>query len=260
MHRLTANLRSVMFSFVLVLPSAVSSQENRQAPASAEASRQFAAIHASLDETAESILGSTLTKVANPGDRNNQGYKQPTSPYRSNIDQPSERAFSPMGMHDLIQSILVKEGVPEDLAAVVFIESGGNPLALSSKGARGLWQLMPDTARRYGLTVDPRRDDRLDIEKSTVTAARYLRDLYLQFESWPLALAAYNTGEQHVLRAMARSGSREFETLSSLKYLPAETRHYVPAVLAAMRSSPGFTFSRPKPAQGAGLVFAITGQ
>jgi len=246
---------------IVVSPYLLSGQQSSHlTPASAEVSRQFAAIHASLDETAESILGSTLTKVANPEDGNIQGYEQPTSPNRSNIDPPSERAFSPLGLQDLINSILVREGVPEDLAAVVFIESGGNPLALSSKGALGLWQLMPGTARRYGLTVDPRRDDRLDIEKSTVSAARYLRDLYQQFGSWPLALAAYNTGEQNVHRAMVRSGSREFETLSSLKYLPAETRHYVPAVIAAMRSNPGFTFSRPKPAQGAGLVFAITGQ
>jgi hypothetical protein len=132
-----------------------------------------------------------------------------------------------------IDPILRGEGVPMELTAVVLIESGGNTLALSPKGARGLWQLMPDTARRYGLVVDGVADERLNTEKSTRAAARYLSDLHLQFGSWSLALAAYNTGEQNIQRAIGRSHSTEFTVLSSSGLLPLETRNYVPAVMAA---------------------------
>ncbi len=80
-----------------------------------------------------------------------------------------------------LEGILRNEGVPAELIAVVLIESAGRPAALSPREARGLWQFIPATARRYGLAVTPLRDDRLDIARSTHAAARYLRDLYLQF-------------------------------------------------------------------------------
>jgi peptidoglycan lytic transglycosylase D len=92
---------------------------------------------------------------------------------------------------------------------------------------------MPDTARRLGLTIDSETDDRLDILKSTRAAARYLRDLHEQFGDWSLALAAYNAGEIVVRNAVLRSGSKDFALLSSKRLIPAETRAYVPAVMAA---------------------------
>jgi len=134
----------------------------------------------------------------------------------------------------MVEPILAREGVPGNLSAVILVESAGNPLALSPKGARGLWQLMPDTARRYGLRVDSRIDQRIEIEKSTTAAAQYLRHLYAQFGSWPLALAAYNTGERHLQRAIYHAGRDDLATLSFLQYLPDETREYVPAVLVEM--------------------------
>jgi len=126
---------------------------------------------------------------------------------------------------DRIRQILREEGLPESLIAVAQVESGMNPAALSPKGARGIWQLMPKTARNLGLVVDARRDDRLDPVKSTLAAARFLKMLYSRWGDWDLAFAAYNAGPGVVERAGAESGSIEF-----LKRLPAETREYVPRV------------------------------
>jgi soluble lytic murein transglycosylase-like protein len=133
-----------------------------------------------------------------------------------------------------LEPILRGEGIPPQMAAVVLVESGGQPTALSSKGARGLWQIMPDTARRYGLVVSARVDERLDPYKSTRAAARYLRDLHDQFGDWPLALAAYNAGENAVERALSGASSRDFNSLARAGRLPLETRSYVPAVLSAI--------------------------
>jgi Kef-type K+ transport system membrane component KefB/soluble lytic murein transglycosylase-like protein len=129
--------------------------------------------------------------------------------------------------------ILEEEHVPVGLLAVALVESGFNPQALSPKGARGIWQFMPATAVRYGLTVQPGEDHRTNPEHSTRAAARYLRFLYNQFGDWKLALAAYNAGEQRVQRIIDRTGIRDFAEMSRRGLLPAETRNYVPAVLAA---------------------------
>jgi soluble lytic murein transglycosylase-like protein len=138
-----------------------------------------------------------------------------------------------------VAGVLHQHGLPTELAGVAAVESGFDPLALSPKGARGLWQFMPDTARRYGLLVDSRRDERLDPVKSTHAAAKYLKDLHAQFQDWPLTLAAYNAGEGRVERALERLGARDFWTLSRFAALPDETRRYVPAVLARVEASTG---------------------
>ncbi len=131
-----------------------------------------------------------------------------------------------------IAALLRAQGLPASLLGVAEVESGFDPFALSPKGARGLWQLMPATARRYGLVVEPGRDERLDPLKSTLAAGRYLKSLRAQFGDWPLALAAYNSGEQRVERSLARLDARDFWTLRRAGALPDETRRYVPAVLA----------------------------
>jgi len=128
------------------------------------------------------------------------------------------------------------EGVPVELLAVGWVESRFNPAALSPKGARGMWQFMPGTARRYGLQVGDSRDDRTDLVLSTRAAARHLADLYRQFGDWPLALAAYNAGAERVDAAITRASTREFWLLRP--WLPAETQLYVSAVLDAMRPLP----------------------
>jgi membrane-bound lytic murein transglycosylase D len=134
-----------------------------------------------------------------------------------------------MGM---IREVLRSRGLPEELAYTAMIESGFNPVAVSRMGAKGMWQFMAATARRYGLRVDSWIDERLDPAKSTVAAAAYLRDLYAMFGSWTLAQAAYNAGEMKVSRAIRATGSSDFWTLAKTNHLMPETRHFVPAIQA----------------------------
>ena len=139
--------------------------------------------------------------------------------------------------YPFMASILAANSLPKELAAVVVVESAGDPTARSHKGALGLWQLMPETARRYGLQVDAHIDERVDPLKSTMAAARYLRDLYTMFGDWALALAAYNGGENRLQTVMKRTGLNSFFELTSKQALPRETRLYVPAVLNLMGSA-----------------------
>jgi len=132
-----------------------------------------------------------------------------------------------------LEQILAQEGIPLPFAAMVLVESGANPVALSAKSARGLWQFMPDTALRYGLAVNEQLDERTDLFKSTRAAARYLRDLYRTFGEWRLTLAAYNAGEGVLHEAIQQGHSFDFQFLSDRGLIPAETRTYVPAVFAA---------------------------
>lgn len=133
----------------------------------------------------------------------------------------------------MIREVLRTRGLPEDLAFTAMIESGFKPDAVSRVGAKGMWQFMAGTARRYGLRVDRWVDERLDPEKSTVAAAAYLRDLYNQFGSWALAQAAYNAGEVKVTRAIQKTGSRDFWTLAQSRHLRRETKEFVPQIHAA---------------------------
>lgn len=134
----------------------------------------------------------------------------------------------------IIQRTLIANALPPQLIAVVMVESRGDANALSPKGARGLWQLMPDTARRYGLRVGDEVDDRLDPLKSTHAAIQYLRDLYDMFHDWSLTLAAYNAGENRIQSVMDRTGIRRFTEMADRRLLPSETIQYVPAVLNLM--------------------------
>ena len=133
----------------------------------------------------------------------------------------------------MIQRIFREHGLPEELAYTAMIESGYLPRAVSRVGAKGMWQFMESTARRYGLLINRWVDERLDPVKSTVAAARYLGDLYGMFGHWFLAQAAYNAGEVRVSRAIQRARTSDFWALTQTRHLPDETKMFVPQILAA---------------------------
>ena len=136
----------------------------------------------------------------------------------------------------MIQSVFRAEGLPLDLAYIPIIESGFKPNALSRAKAKGPWQFMKATAIENGLHHDWYIDERSDPEKATIAAAKYLKTLSKMFDGdWNLVLAAYNGGQGRVQRAVKRSGKEDFWELSATsKFLPRETREYVPLILAAI--------------------------
>jgi len=135
----------------------------------------------------------------------------------------------------MIQDVFRAEGLPLDLAYVPLVESAFKPDAVSRAHAKGMWQFMNGTALDNGLKHDWYIDERADPEKATRAAAKYLKTLYSMFGDWHLALASYNGGPGRVQKAMQRSRVDDFWELSaSTRYLPRETRDYVPLILAAV--------------------------
>ena len=243
MRRPIWQLESLLVLVVLAA-SALSQTAHYTVPA-ASVRDDFAAYRQALDRAADSALANVMRETAASSQIAEVAAK-PTSPpgakalhqfaeqYWNGNDEAVRRAVARVTqLKPVLASILHEQGVPDEAVALVLVESAGETSALSPKGARGIWQFMPDTARRYGLTVNSETDERLDVHKSSRAAARYLRDLDLRFHSWPLALAAYNAGEKLVQNAVLRAGSEDFALLGRKRLLPAETRAYVPAVIAA---------------------------
>jgi len=135
------------------------------------------------------------------------------------VKERSARCF------DMMDSVFTSYDLPKELKYLAVVESELNPNALSHVGAAGPWQLMPATARILGLKVSRKYDERKYFKKSTVAAARYIKDLYGEFGDWLLVLAAYNGGPGPVYKAIRKSGSHNYWKLQA--FLPAETRGHV---------------------------------
>src|SRR5487761_699643 len=158
--------------------------------------------------------------------------------YLSFFETPRGREIVELGLQRagryraMIESTLKKEGVPQDLIYLAQAESAFKPKVISSAGARGIWQFMPYTGEEYGLDRNFWVDERDDPEAATRAAAEHLRDLYQMFGDWYLVMAAYNSGPLNVARAVERTGYADFWKLQKLNALPAQTKNYVPIILA----------------------------
>ena len=130
---------------------------------------------------------------------------------------------------------LKKAGIPEELSWLPLVESGFKILALSRARALGLWQFIPSTGYKFGLSRDEWIDERMDVEKSTEAAIAYLKELHGMFGDWLTVLAAYNCGEGRVLRVISRQHINYFDRFWDLyRQLPNETARYVPRFLATL--------------------------
>jgi soluble lytic murein transglycosylase-like protein len=232
---------------LVVLAASAWSQTPHYTVPAASLGDDFSVYRQALDSAADSALANVMRR-ASASSQVAEVAAKPIAPpdatalhrfaeqYWNGNDEAVRRAVARVThLRPILTPILREQGIPDEVAALVLVESAGQLTALSPKGARGIWQFMPDTARRYGLTVNGETDDRLDAQKSTRAAARYLRELDAQFGDWSLALAAYNVGETFVQNALLRSGSKDFALLSHMRLIPAETRAYVSAVMAAAR-------------------------
>jgi membrane-bound lytic murein transglycosylase D len=138
------------------------------------------------------------------------------------------------GYEAFISGQLVRHGMPLELLAVPFAEAGyrNQPQGEDPRHGAGLWMFVAQTARRFGLTVDADRDDRLDVAAETDAAIRLFSSLYRQFDDWGLALLAYNAGSKRVERAIAQTGSRDVWTLIGQGH--ENDAGYVPRVMATI--------------------------
>lgn len=195
-----------------------------------------------LDISEEEFAGKQAIPIRNVWDRIRNGFAMPV------LESPlvAERELWYGQRKDLVANIshkarryifhivqaVEKRGLPMELALLPIVESGFEPAALSSAQAAGLWQFIPGTAQRYRLKLTDNYDARRDIVASTEAALDYLEFLHGIFKDWHLALAAYNWGEEAVLRAVARNQAKGLSTDYRSLNVPEETRYYVPKLMA----------------------------
>jgi membrane-bound lytic murein transglycosylase D len=182
-----------------------------------------------LNDTVKAVLADSLTTVnapAAPGIQLNRhamgyvkGFVRKEDEFLQLMKQKSQNYFT------TIETVLCKYDLPLQLKYLAVIESQLRPNAVSRVGAKGMWQLMPVTARELGLKVTSKYDERLQTYKSTVAAAKYLKDLYSVYGDWLLVLAAYNCGPGNVNKAIKKAGSKNFWALQ--QFLPEESRGHV---------------------------------
>jgi hypothetical protein len=210
-------------AFAIVMPTTANPAQQASAPSlpvSYSAGIPAAPFHTVSTKTAAmpiSLPASSGMKFVNTYIKNNDECLQV-------VRSRSEGPFM------IIDSVLRHYGLPLELKYLAVIESELKLTALSRVGARGPWQLMPGTAHELGLKVSRCTDDRMNYHKSTIAAAKYLRDLHKEFGDWLLVLAAYNGGPRPVYRAINKSHSRSFWALQ--RYLPAESREHVKKFIA----------------------------
>ena len=157
----------------------------------------------------------------------------------------------------MVVEVLAQRDLPLELAFLPVVESRFEPQALSTAGAAGIWQLMPHTARRFGLVVTRHEDERFDVRKATAAATSYLASLHRRFQDWPLAVAAYNCGEGALIRALERTGTTTLAELMEAcsrngghsGLLAKETLDFVPKFVGAVWAMT----ATPSPAEG--IVF-----
>ena len=185
--------------------------------------------------------------------------------YRGTVERFLKRSEIYM---PFVEQVLRDRGLPVEIACLAFVESGFNPNAVSRAGAGGMWQFMPFTGRKYGLSQDRWMDERRDPYKATLAAAEYLTRLYDYFgKDWHLAIAAYNAGEGKIGRALAGTDSKTFfeicrknDMLDDKARLKEETQQYLPRFLAfvkIMRNLETLGFSRPDPNKAPKLAEVI---
>ncbi len=146
-----------------------------------------------------------------------------------------ERSFQRLSFYrSIVIRALRERGLPEELVVLPVLESGYRGDARSTSGAKGYWQFMLQTARRFGLGVSRWVDERGDIEKSSKAAARYLSYLYSIFKDWNLVLAAYNSGEGNILRIMKTTGIKDYWLMCRLGLLSRQAREFVPRFMALL--------------------------
>lgn len=145
-----------------------------------------------------------------------------------------------------LKRIFRAQGVPEQLVWLAEVESTMDPQARSPAGAAGLFQMMPATAKRFGLSLAP-EDERLQPDKQAQAASAYLKLLYARFKDWPLALAAYNAGEGRIGKALKTSGGSSFDDIAPL--LSVETQMYVPKIDAVLQRREGLAMHQLGPAR-----------
>ncbi|MBK9137944.1 MAG: lytic transglycosylase domain-containing protein [Verrucomicrobia bacterium] len=163
-----------------------------------------------------------------PAERQRQAWRQ-----QLEKRPPPERA---PGLVKQLKPVFMAEKVPGELVWLAEVESSFDPAARSPAGAVGLFQLMPATARSFGLSLTP-TDERTDPHKSAGASSRYLRHLFGRFKDWRLSLAAYNCGEGRLRRTLDARSAKTFDAVSP--HLPAETQMYVPKVEATIRRREG---------------------
>jgi membrane-bound lytic murein transglycosylase D len=163
--------------------------------------------------------------------RLNKQAKQFVKDYiRRNDESLSKIRIRSEAYFPMMDSVFALHGMPVELKYLAVVESELKSTATSRVGAKGPWQFMPATAKIMGLKITKHYDERTSYRKSTRAAARYLKDLYSEYNDWLLVLAAYNGGPGPVNKAIKRSGSRNFWKLQ--QFLPAESRGHVKKFIA----------------------------